>query len=72
MIVDGILQHVLATVGQQHLLLRNVVDFAHPNTDDTLLALIVDAGIKTKIFGIKILDGLNHFLAGLKVKLVSV
>ncbi len=71
-IVDGILQHILAAVSQQHLLLGNTVYLTYFYTDNTLLALIVNAGIKTQCLGVKILDGLHHFLAGVKIKLVSV
>ena len=52
--MDSILQHILAAIGQQHLLLWNVVDFTQANADDTFLALIVDAGVEAEIFGIKI------------------
>ena len=46
-VVDGVLQHILAAVCQQHLVLRHVVDFTQTDRDDTLLALVVYSGIKT-------------------------
>ena len=71
-IVDGVLQHILTAISKQHLFFRHTVDLTETYRDDTLLALIIDAGIETQGLGIKVLDGVNHFLAGLKVKLVSV
>ena len=71
-IVDGILQHVLATIGQQDLLFGNTVNFAHANADNTLLTLIVDTGIKTKILCVKILHCVKHLLAWLKIKFIPI
>ena len=71
-IVDGILQHVFAAIGQQHLILRHTVDLTQADGDDALLALVVDAGVEAQRLGVEILDGLHHFLAGLKIKFVSV
>ena len=71
-IVDGILQHVLTAISQQHLLLRYVINLTETYRDNTLLALVVDAGIETQSLWVEILDSLHHFLAGLKVKFVSV
>ena len=70
--MNGILQHILATVGQQYLFLGNTVYLTDLDTDDTLLALIVDTGIEAQRLRVKILNSLHHFLAGVKVKLVSV
>lgn len=70
--MDGVLQHILTAISKQHLFFRHTVDLTETYRDDTLLALIIDAGIETQGLGIKVLDGVNHFLAGLKVKLVSV
>ena len=61
-IVDGILQHVLTTVGQKHLLLRYTVNLAHADGDDTFLTLIIDTSIETQGFGIKVLDCIDHLI----------
>ena len=66
-IVDSVLQHILATIGKQHLLFRHAVDFAQAYGDNTFLSLVVDTGIETQGLWIKTLDGLHHFLAGLKI-----
>ena len=71
-IVDGIFQHVFAAIGQQHLVFGHAIDFAEAYGDDALLSLVIDSGVKTQCFRIKILNGLHHFLAGLKIKFVSV
>ena len=71
-IVHGILQDILTTVAQQHLLLGHTVDFTHSHGDHALLALIVDTGIKTEIERIETLHGVNHLLTRLKVEFISV
>ena len=71
-IVDGILQHVLTTISQKHLTLIHTIDFTEAYRDNALLALVVDTGVETQCLRIEILDSLHHFLAGLKIKFVSV
>ena len=71
-IVDGVFQHVLTTIGQQHLFFRYTIDLTQPNGDHTLLSLIVDASIEAQRLWVEVLDSLYHFLAGLKVKFISV
>ena len=46
-VVDGILQHVLTTIGEQHLRLVDAIDLTQAHGDDALLALVIDAGIET-------------------------
>ena len=45
-IVDSILQHILAAIGQQYLLFRYIVDFAQLDADNALLALVIDTGVE--------------------------
>ena len=71
-VVNGILQHVLAAIGQQDLFLRHIVDFAQTDTNDTLFALIIDTGIEAEVLGIEIFYRINNFLTGFKIKLVSI
>ena len=71
-VVDGVLQNLLAAVGQQHLLLGHAVDFTDAHADDALLALIVDAGVEAKVFRVEVFHCVQYFLTGLKVELVSV
>ena len=70
--MDGVLQDVFATIGQQHLLLRHAVDLAQLHGDHTLLTLVVDTGVETERLGVEILDGIHHLLAGLEIELVSI
>ena len=70
--MDGILQHILSAIGEQNLFLWDSVDLAKTHRDNTFLTLVVDAGVETECLRIETLDSLDHFLAGLKVKLVSV
>ena len=71
-LVDGILQHVLATIGQQHLLFGNTIDFADTYTDNTLFTLVVDAGVEAKILWIEVLHSVNNLLTWLEIKFVSI
>ena len=71
-IMDGVLQHILATVGQQHLLLGNTVNLADTYTDHTLFTLIVDTGVETEILWIEVFHSVKHFLAWLEIKFVSI
>ena len=70
--MDSILQHVLTTIGQQHLLLGYAVNLTDAHADNTLLTLVIDTGIEAQILRIEVLNGLYHFLAGLKVKFISI
>ena len=71
-IVDGILEYLLATISQQHLLLRHTVDLAQSHRYHTLLALIVDTGVEAQCLWVEVFYSLNNFLRRLKVKLISV
>ena len=71
-IMDGVLQDILATISQEHLLFGHIVNLAELNGDDTLFALIVDTGVEAKRLGIEILYSVDYFLTRIKVKLVSI
>ena len=61
-VVDGILENLLAAVAQEHLFLGNAVDFTQADADDALLSLVVDTGIEAERAGIKVLYGLDDLL----------
>ena len=71
-VVDGVLQHILSAIGQQNLLFGNTVDLADADRDDTLFALIVDAGIEAQILGVEVLHSVKHLLAWLEIEFVSI
>ena len=60
--MDGVLEHLLAAVTQQNLLLGNAVDFTQFYADYTLLSLVVNACIEAQILWVKVLDSVLHFL----------
>ena len=71
-VVDGVLEDLLAAVCQEHALLRHTVDLAETDGDDTLLTLVVYTCVEAEILRIKVLYGVKHFLAWLKIEFVSV
>ena len=71
-VVDGVLEDFLAAVCQEHALLGHTVDLAETDGNDTFLTLIVYTCIEAEILRIKVLHGVKHFLAWLKVEFVSV
>ena len=70
--MDSVLQDILTTVCQEHLLFGHIVNLTEFNGDHTLLALIVDAGVEAKRLGVEILNCVDNFLTRIKVKLVSI
>ena len=70
--MDGILQHVLTTIRQQHLLFGNTVNLTDTYTNHTLFALIVYAGVEAKILWIEVLHSINNLLTRLKIEFVSI
>ena len=71
-IVDGVLEHLLAAVTQQNLLLGNAVDFTQFNADNTLLSLVVNACIEAQCTGVEVLYCFDDLLGRLEIKFVSV
>ena len=70
--MDSVFQNVFATVTQQHLFFGHVVDFGKLYRENALFTLVVNAGVKAELFGVKILDCIEHFLRRLEVEFVSV
>ena len=70
--LDSVLEDVFATITEQHLFFGHVVDFRELYREDALFAFVVNTGVKAKLFGVKILDGVKHFLRRFKVEFVSV
>ena len=71
-VVDGVLQHLLATVAQQYLFFGHMIYFAEADADFALLPLVVDAGVEAERVGIEVLYGFDDFLRRLEVEFVSV
>ena len=71
-VVDGILQHLLSAVTQKHLVLGNIVNLTQSYTYDTLLPLVVDAGVETECAWVEVLYRFDDLLGRLEIEFVSV
>ena len=71
-IVDDILKDVLSTITQQYLRLRHSINLAKANRYDTLLALVVDAGIEAEILGVEVFYSINYLLRRFEIEFVAI
>ena len=71
-IVDDILENVLATITQQYLRLRHTINLAEANRHDALLALVIDAGIEAEILRVEVFYSINHLLRRFEIEFVAI
>ena len=71
-VMNRICQNILTAIGQQHLFLWYTIDLTKTNTDDTLLALVIDTSIEAQRLGIEVADCILHLLTRFEIKFVPI
>ena len=60
--MNGIFQDILATIAEQHLLFRNTIYLTETYRENTLLTLVINAGIEAQLHWIEILYRIQYLL----------